>query len=41
MPLISYVLYAQIEIFPLGIGLAKDRALAEIPKSKPPAIWVA
>jgi hypothetical protein len=41
MPLITYVSYASSTVLPLGIGLAKGRALAEIPNSKPPAIWVA
>jgi hypothetical protein len=41
MPAITYVFYASVVVLPLGIGLAKGRTLAEIPKSKPPAIWVA
>jgi len=41
MPLITYVFYARGTVSPLGIDLAKGRTLAEIPWSKPPAIWVA
>jgi hypothetical protein len=41
MPAMTYVFYARGPVLPLGIGLAKGRTLAEIPNSKPPAIWVA